>query len=215
MKPKALRKLIAGGESQSLDFKQVISHPQKIAKTMVAFANTIGGQILLGVTDQKAIAGVDPEEQEYLLFQAADFFCDPPVHLSVGRVEDEHGRVVLVVEIPESDKKPHFVVGHDTTRTAYVRMDDHSVMASKANLQQMKGGERTAIPLRTQEVNRHLIHFIRKHGKITLVQYCRLMNYSERRAKRQLTELTSEGFLLLHDFEKEIFYTLAFMPELP
>ena len=41
-----LKKLIAEGENQQLDFKYCISDSRKIARTLSAFANTDGGRIL-------------------------------------------------------------------------------------------------------------------------------------------------------------------------
>jgi predicted HTH transcriptional regulator len=46
-----VKKLIAKGEHQQLDFKFEISDSRKIAKTLVAFANTNGGVLLIGVKD--------------------------------------------------------------------------------------------------------------------------------------------------------------------
>ena len=57
-----LLRLIDKGESQTLDFKRKITHPLKIAKTLVSFANTKGGKLLIGVDDDKQIIGVDPDE---------------------------------------------------------------------------------------------------------------------------------------------------------
>ena len=44
-----LNALIAQGENQSLEFKSAQVHPDSLAKEMVAFANSAGGIILLGV----------------------------------------------------------------------------------------------------------------------------------------------------------------------
>jgi predicted HTH transcriptional regulator len=56
-----LHQRIKEGEGQHLDFKQHISSAEKIARTLVAFANSGGGQLLVGVDDQGEIVGVDPE----------------------------------------------------------------------------------------------------------------------------------------------------------
>jgi predicted HTH transcriptional regulator len=74
-----LQKLIAAGEGDHLEFKKTIAHPAKIARTLVSFANTRGGSILVGVQDNGRIAGIDPEEEKYTLRLAAELFCNPPV----------------------------------------------------------------------------------------------------------------------------------------
>ena len=53
-----ITKLIAEGEHQQLDFKFEIADAHKIARTLVAFANTTGGKVFIGVSDTGAITGV-------------------------------------------------------------------------------------------------------------------------------------------------------------
>lgn len=52
-----LEKLIKDGEGETLDFKKEITSVNKIAKTIVSFANHKGGIILVGVNDNKTILG--------------------------------------------------------------------------------------------------------------------------------------------------------------
>ena len=58
-----IKKLIFEGEGVTLDFKKTITRHEKIAKTMVAFANNKGGQLLIGVADDGTITGVKFEEE--------------------------------------------------------------------------------------------------------------------------------------------------------
>ena len=53
-----LQSLISQGENQSLEFKSAQVHPNSLAKEMVAFANTTGGAILLGVEDDGSVTGL-------------------------------------------------------------------------------------------------------------------------------------------------------------
>jgi len=59
--------LIAQGEHQQLDFKFEISDAAKIARSLVAFANTDGGKLLIGVKDNGVIAGVRSEEEKFMI----------------------------------------------------------------------------------------------------------------------------------------------------
>ena len=46
-----LKQLVRRGEGQYLEFKKKADHPDKIVREMVAFANSGGGELLLGVDD--------------------------------------------------------------------------------------------------------------------------------------------------------------------
>ena len=55
---------IGEGENTYLEFKRKVSSPEKIARTISAFANTKGGYILFGVDDDGTIIGVRSEKEE-------------------------------------------------------------------------------------------------------------------------------------------------------
>ena len=57
--------LLKQSEGKTLEFKQDLSSPKPIMKSLVAFANTAGGRLIVGVTDDRRIVGVeDPLLQE-------------------------------------------------------------------------------------------------------------------------------------------------------
>ena len=81
MIPKRIAELIAQGENQQLDFKFEINSASKIAKSLVAFANTDGGKLLIGVKDNGLIAGIRTDEEVYMLESAAKLYSNPPVEI--------------------------------------------------------------------------------------------------------------------------------------
>ncbi len=210
---KRLTKLIRRGEGEQLDFKQTISDPVKIAKTITSFANTRGGTLLVGVRDNRTIRGVDPEEEKYVLETAASFHCDPAVSLTYREVEDEETEaIVLEVSIAESKHKPHYTINQHDERCVYIRQHDKSLPASKLMIDMMRQGK-LPVGLGEQAVE-HLGHnekklfaFLETHQRITLKQFMHVVNISKRRAMRTLHELTLRGMIRLHDHEKEAYYT--------
>jgi predicted HTH transcriptional regulator len=52
-----LEQLVELGEGISLEFKRRVPQPERIAKEIVALANTNGGRIVLGVSDDGTIEG--------------------------------------------------------------------------------------------------------------------------------------------------------------
>ncbi len=206
-----LKNIIYKGEGENLDFKQTVREPQKIAKTIASFANTTGGKILVGVKDDKTIAGVDPEEEKYILETAADFYCDPPVALKFDEIEDEETeKTVLVVTIRESSDKPHYIKNQQDERLVYIRQRDKCLPASKKTIELMRKGALTKAPSlpHPDHNERKLLSYLEKHERITLKQFMQIINVSKRRATRMLTDLTLDGFIRQHDHEQEVYYTL-------
>ena len=133
MNVKELKNLVRQGEGTSLEFKLKASHPEKIIREMVAFANSKGGKLLVGVGDDKTIPGLKfVDEEEYILVRAIERNCFPPLRYEIERIAITDERDVLVFNIPKSKEKPHFVhLENEEHRKAYVRVKDRSVQASR------------------------------------------------------------------------------------
>ena len=70
---KNLRNLVRHGEGQRLEFKMKVKFPEKIIKELVAFANTDGGHLFVGVGDEGQLEGLKfAEEDQFLLERAID-----------------------------------------------------------------------------------------------------------------------------------------------
>lgn len=209
MTPKELRQLIARGESQMLDFKQTITDTHKIAKTLVSFANTHGGKILVGVRDDHQIVGADPEAEVFVLQEAAEYCCAPPLRLSYSQVEDdETGQTVLIVDVPDSRQKPHAAIDAQGHPVIYIRSNDKSLIASKM----MQDAMRTEPRKPRRKLLSHeqkLLSVLHKRERITVREYADMVNISERRARQTLTAMTLDGLLQMHDLEKDNYYTLG------
>ena len=148
---KMLRELVRQGEGRYLEFKFKTSHPEKIVREIVAFANTAGGILLIGVGDDGTIPGLKyADEDEYLLVRAIEKHCFPPIPYTLERVPLPDEREVLMLRIPRSPHRPHYMLpdpADPDNRKVYVRVDDKSVQASKEIREIMKG-ERTARSVR-------------------------------------------------------------------
>ncbi len=207
--PFPIRKLLDKGEDESLDYKKEVNSESKIAKTMVAFANHRGGKLLIGVNDNRTIHGISAEEEKYILEKAAAFFCRPEIPITIS--EWQVGKkTVLEVDIPKGENKPYYALGDDGKWWAYIRVKDQSLLASKVVLDVLKresAGEQTLVTYSTKE--KALLDHLSKHGRITLNQYCKLVNISRRRATGILVNLISVGVIRAHNTEKTEFYTLS------
>ncbi len=204
-----LQQWIEEGEHDRQDFKETISSSLKIAKTICSFANTRGGRILVGVRDNKAIRGVQAEEEKHMLDTAAGFFCKEPVEIRYELAEIGT-KQVLVVHVPKSDKKPVYARGDDHQWWAYIRVADKSVLASKLVLDVLRresSGDSNLIQFSSKE--KGLLEYLEKNERIQLKQFCKLVNISPWRARKILVNLISAGVIRVHTTEKVEFYTLS------
>jgi len=212
--------LIESGEGLEIEFKRQFSSPEKIAREMIAFANTKGGHILFGVDDDGSIVGVRSEKSEIdEIEHAAQFLCEPPIQMQSETVHAGGGKYLVVIHVPESANKPHMLVEFDASGrkakdqagTGFVRVGEHSVQASKESMKVMRGQHVDAPPLRLSigHNEKALLSYLTENGKITVSQFADLVNISRRRASKILVGLVRAGTLLLHTFEKTEFFTLA------
>ncbi len=205
-----IKRLILEGEGSQLDFKTKITHLNKIAKTMVAFANHQGGRILVGVLDDGTIKGVKSEEEEkYMLTQAAIHYCKPAINPQFSEYEVD-GNTVLVAEIAESIEKPHYSKDENGNWKVYIRAEDKSVLATTVVLNILKKSS-TANPvlIKYSSNEKALLEYLSEHQHITLIEFCKLTKISKRSASRILVNLVLSGIIRVHTTEKYEFYTAA------
>jgi len=124
----SIQKKIREGEHQQQDFKFRIDDSKKIAVSLVAFANTDGGRLLIGVKDNGRIAGCRSDEEWHMIQGAADLYCDPPITLEPHRWEIE-GKEVLEVYVRPSGRKPHKAQDDQGRWWAYFRSEDRNLKA--------------------------------------------------------------------------------------
>ena len=124
-----VKNLISEGEHQTLDFKFEVSNAMKIARSLVAFANTDGGRLLVGVKDNGVIAGVRSDEEIYMIETAAHIYCNPEVsYTTVNHKID--GKNIVEVIVESSSDKPHFAPDKDNKSKAYIRVKDENKIAN-------------------------------------------------------------------------------------
>jgi len=203
-----IRKLIFEGEGVSLDFKKTITSCEKIAKTMVSFANNKGGRLLIGVADDGTINGVKSEDEErYMINKAAHLYAKPALEPIFEEVYFDH-KMVLMVDIAESTLKPHYSLAEDGKWWVYVRVKDKSVLASKIVVDVLKrSSDKDGVLIEYSDREKSLLEYLDKMTRITVKEYCELIKVSRRQAQRILVNLVLSGVIRIHTTEKEEYYT--------
>ena len=192
-----------------LDYKQEITSANKIAKTMVSFANHRGGTLLVGVRDNRTIAGIRTEDEKYMLDLAASFYCKPEIPLEI--IEHAIGdKLILECVVPEGDDKPYSAKGDDGKWWVYVRNKDKSLLASKIVvdvLRRQASNKGTLIQYGKNE--EMLLKYLEENERVTLMEFKKMVNISRWRASKILVNLISAGVIRNHTHEKMEFYTIA------
>jgi len=212
-----LLRLVERGENVQIEFKRLVHSPEKIAKSMVAFANTDSGVILIGVDDDKRIVGIESEkETSEIIDEAAEHFITPEIIYSIHVVEFR-GRDVLMVTVEESDDKPHFHLSYPRNpktlkkkqeRKVYLRKDSHNVAATSEEVHLMKS-EKKPLIISYGENEQLLFRYLDTYHRITLKEFSKLVNISPKRASIILISLVRAGVIHLHNEGKQNYYTLA------
>jgi predicted HTH transcriptional regulator len=205
-----IKRTIFEGEGVTLDFKKTITSCEKIARTMVSFANNKGGRLLIGVADDGTIKGVKSEDEErYMITRAAQLFSKPALEPKFEEIYVDD-KLVLVVEIPESDTKPHYALAEDGKWWVYVRVKDKSVLASKIVVDVLKHStDKTGVLIEYSEKEKALLEYLERKERIDVKEYCKLAKMSRRTAQRVLVNMVLSGVIRIHTTEKEEYYTAA------
>ncbi len=189
-----LDSLIAQGEHQQQDFKYVISSVSKIAHSLSAFANTDGGRLLVGVRDNGSIAGVQSDEEIYMIDAAAKSFCLPPVECQMQTTQQE-GRSVLICSVEASSQRPILAREEDGSQLAYVRVADQNIVASPVHLELWRQQQSGRESILHEADRRWLSLFGQAAEGITLNRFCRLSRLPRKRAIRLTAQLLRFGLL--------------------
>lgn len=206
---KRIYNLIGQGEGEMLDFKKEISSVHRIAKTIVSFANHFGGTLLVGVNDDGRISGVKAEEEKFMLEEAAQYYCMPPIHLDL-HVWEIGGKSVLEVIIPKGDNKPYSAIDETGKKWVYIRHRDQSLLASKIVVDVLKRQNSShSTIIKYSDKEQALLEYLKVNPRITLKEYCKMLNLSRRRASSILVNLVSIGVVRVHQTERPEYYTLG------
>jgi predicted HTH transcriptional regulator len=216
---KDVNHLIEEGEGFEIEFKRKVSTPEKIARAMIAFANTRGGHILFGVDDDGSIVGVESEKSEVdLILEAGSLYCLPEINPEIDIVAFD-GKDVIVAYVAESKDKPHYFTGasnggtesEDETKV-FIRVNDKTMMASKEVVRVLRDQRADAPPMQIEigENEKRLFTYLDTHERITAKEFSSLVNISEQRASRILVSLVRAGVVRIHTLEKRDFFTLAY-----
>lgn len=123
-----IKSLLKQGESEQLEFKQVV-RKDSIGKSICAFLNHEGGQVVIGVSDDNKVVGIaDAEkwEKELTDYLNTSIIPEAPVMVSVEQVGKKE---VLLIKVWAGSKQPYIFDG-----SIYFRKGQSTVKATSQQI---------------------------------------------------------------------------------
>ncbi|MBI5244349.1 MAG: putative DNA binding domain-containing protein [Elusimicrobia bacterium] len=103
-----LKARIRLGEDARAEFKDARVHPDDLAAAIVSFANTAGGEIIVGVADDRTLRGVaDPDQAVLRIDNICRQNVEPPLTNVTIEKHDLDGVTILVVQAPRGPQRPY------------------------------------------------------------------------------------------------------------
>ena len=102
---------VASGEDSTRQFKVDVRNVDSLASEMVAFANSDGGTIFIGVADDGSMPGLLPKDVariNQLISNAASQHVRSPLTVQTENVQLLTGRIVVVLTVPKGIDIPYF-----------------------------------------------------------------------------------------------------------
>ena len=116
-----LNTMIAEGENQQVEFKRDLDKESKeFLESVVGFANTNDGAILLGVDDDGKVIGFfdDFDKIDKKIHGTISGRCEPDIEVNIEQIHLE-GKPIIVIKVKEGKNKPYLLTG----KSAYKRVD--------------------------------------------------------------------------------------------
>ena len=191
-----------------LDFKFEISDCKKIARSLVAFANTDGGRLLIGVKDNGSISGVRSEEEKHMIQTASEMFCNPNVYFQ-AKEWNINGKTVLEVIVPKSKYHKHKAPDHNNIYKVYIRIKDQNIIADSILLKIWKHqNNKQEIKITFTDSEMFLLKYLNENKKITIKEFIKEAKINKKDAERILVNFTLMNLIKLEITEKVIFFSL-------
>ncbi len=131
---------IEQGESKTLELKAHLPQGEQLAKTLIAFANTSGGKLVVGVTDERELIGLGDADIFAVQDSIASIIhsCCMPSLLPEIYIENVNGTELLVVEVSRGSLLPYYLKTKGREQGTYIRLGATNRPASLDYIQELE-----------------------------------------------------------------------------
>jgi len=131
-----IKELIGSGENKRLEFKARLPKNDAIVKTIIAFSNTAGGRLIIGVGDDRELVGVDDSDIFELKDRVSSLIfdsCHPNILPEIYTLNIEE-KLLLVVEVFRGNLLPYYLKSEGKNSGTYIRVGATNRQASLENI---------------------------------------------------------------------------------
>jgi len=122
---------LAAYESKTLEYKRDLSSPDRVIRALVAFANSAGGCVVIGVDDDHSVVGVvSPLAEEHKLVNLVMNSITPTLIPEI-EIMTVAGKQLLVARVHPAGQRPFHVVAQGATKGVYVRLGSSNIQADR------------------------------------------------------------------------------------
>lgn len=202
-----LYKLIDEGEHQQQDFKYCINDSKKIAKSLVAFANTDDSRFLISVKDNGKIIGIKSDEEFYMVEAAAKIYSKPSITFLTKQWQIGE-KIVLEIQIKPSNKKPHFAKNGNRNWLAYIRCANENILAHKIEIWNKQNSSQ-GIYFSFSDDEKCLINYLKRNSSISSSKFIRLAHTSRKKAMEILSNIVIMNVITINSLKEETTFSLT------
>lgn len=127
------------GETTEYDKKLKVEtkRPKSWCKSVSAFANTFGGKLIFGISDENQVVGLSaPEKDAEKISEIIKTRLDPVPEFKLRFQKTGDGRILIILDVFKGEKTPYYYSG-DGVLEAYVRVGNESVKATSTELKRL------------------------------------------------------------------------------
>ncbi len=135
---------IEKGESKRIEFKRELPKGKQIAKTIVAFSNTSGGKLIIGIDDNRNIVGIDGNKIFDLKDQIFTIIYDSCYPNIIPEVYTKNikGKTILIIEVFRGNLLPYYLKKDGKNSGTYIRIGSSNRKASYENILELERQKR-------------------------------------------------------------------------
>ena len=204
----SVKQLITRGQDVSLEFTSHIENQLTITRTIVAFANTNGGKVIVGINEKNKVIGVEPAEELKLFKELINNDCAPIVPFE-SKVIEEGRHLLLEIDVPKSSIK-HKAKGEEGGMQFYHRIKDTTLVGNRViiNLWKLQD-DSTSKPIDLDDNLKAIFEFIEEYKPVTVSKIFRFFALNKNDVNLYLAQLNYWGYIDCVIVESGMAYTLA------